>query len=96
MMTQTVYLRVPEAAVAVRVCAGTIRRWVRSGTLPARRVRERGPLLISIADLEEALKDAAPALPHRPFVNGSPPAVTPAAVGAAGRPGDGQESRTPR
>jgi excisionase family DNA binding protein len=56
----TRYLRTAEAAAALRTSTDTVRRWIREGRVPARRVSPKGPLLINPADLEQALRAAGP------------------------------------
>jgi excisionase family DNA binding protein len=51
-------LTVSEAANTFRCSPDTIRRWISEGRLRAKRVTERGPLLIEADDVESAMRDA--------------------------------------
>jgi excisionase family DNA binding protein len=52
--------RIPEAAAYAHVSGGTVRRWIRTGKLPAHRV---GPLLlvVNLDDLDRLIKPVEPA-----------------------------------
>jgi len=81
-------LTVAEAAERVGRTPGTVRRWIRSGRLPA--VTERGHLAIAPADLENVREELYPMLDlpeeWKRFDDGTPVPNWVAAV-ALGRPG---------
>ena len=58
--TLPVYLTMDEAARLIRVCKGTIRNRIKSGKLPAKRLRDGQTVLVDQRDVLALLEDIRP------------------------------------